>query len=137
MSSFRSFRLGAALTVALGLLAMPTTGHAYTDEEQQACQPDAFRLCSSEIPDVDRVTACMVARKSELSPECRRFFRSDPEPAAAGPAGMPMSIKPATARKPVPKAKSSATESSATKSKSKSKTTPKTRKSKTAKPAAT
>ena len=66
---------------------MPTTGHAYTDEEQQACQPDAFRLCSSEIPDVDRVTACMVARKSELSPECRRFFRSDPEPAAAAPAG--------------------------------------------------
>jgi hypothetical protein len=117
MSSFRSFRLGAALAVALGLSAMPTTGHAYTDEEQQACQPDAFRLCSPEIPDVDRVTACMVARKSELSPECRRFFRSDPEPAAAGPAGKPMSIKPATAQKSKPK--------------------PKTTKSKPAKPAAT
>jgi hypothetical protein len=129
MSSFRGFRLGAALAVALGLLAMPTTGHAYTDEEQQACQPDAFRLCSPEIPDVDRVTACMVARKSELSPECRRFFRPDPEPAAAAPAGKPMSIKPATARKPAPKAKPNATKPKTAKSK--------TAKSKPAKPAAT
>jgi hypothetical protein len=106
MPSFRSFQPGAALAVALALLALPTAGHAYTDEEQQACQPDAFRLCGSEIPDVDRVTACMVARKSQLSPECRRFFRPDPEPAAAAaaaPAGKPMSIKPATARKPKPK----------------------------------
>jgi hypothetical protein len=123
MSSFRSFQLGAALAVALALSAMPTTGFAYTEEEQQACQPDAFRLCSSEIPDVDRVTACMVARKSELSPDCRRFFRSDPEPPATA-AGKPMSIKPATARTPVPKAKPNATK-------------PKTSKSKTAKPAAT
>ena len=127
MSSFRTFQLGAALAVALAFLGLPTTGHAYTDEEQQACQPDAFRLCSSEIPDVDRVTACMVARKSQLSPECRRFFRPDPEPAAAGPAGKPMSIKPATARKPVPKAKP----------KAKPKATTKTTKSKPATPAAT
>jgi hypothetical protein len=103
MTSFRACRLGAALAVALAFSAVPTTGHAYTEEEQQACQPDAFRLCSSEIPDVDRVTACTVARKSELSPECRRFFRPDPEPAAASPAGKPMSIKPATARKPKPR----------------------------------
>jgi hypothetical protein len=123
MSSFRILQLGAAFTVALAFSGLPTTGNAYTDEEQQACQPDAFRLCSSEIPDVDRVTACMVARKSELSPECRRFFRPDPEPAAAGPAGKPMSIKPATSRKPTPKAKP--------------KTTKSTTKSKTAKPAAT
>jgi hypothetical protein len=111
MTSFRTFQLGAALAVALAFSGMPTTGHAYTDEEQQACQPDAFRLCSSEIPDVDRVTACMVAKKSQLSPECRRFFRPDPEPvaAAARPAGKPMSIKPATARKAKPKTTKSKT----------------------------
>ena len=133
MSSFRTFQLGAAFAVALAFSGLPTTGHAYTDEEQQACQPDAFRLCSSEIPDVDRVTACMVARKSELSPECRRFFRPDPEPAAAGPAGKPMSIKAATSRKPAPKAKST---KSTTKSTTKATTKP-TTKSKPAKPAAT
>jgi hypothetical protein len=107
MSPFRPFELGATLALVLSLLMLPTSGHAYTQEEQQACQPDAFRLCSSEIPDVDRVTACMVAKKSQLSPECRRFFRSGPDPseAAATQAGKPMSIKPATARKSKAKAK--------------------------------
>jgi hypothetical protein len=101
MSSFRSFGLGATLSAALSLSLLPTAGHAYTQEEQQACQPDAFRLCSSEIPDVDRVTACMIAKKSQLSPQCRQFFRADPEPdeAAAEPAGRPVSIKPATTHK--------------------------------------
>ncbi len=111
MSSFRNVALGA--TLALSLSMLPTAGYAYTAEEQQACQPDAFRLCSSEIPDVDRVTACMVAKKSQLSPECRRFFRSDPEPVSAAPAaraGKPMSIKPAatTTRKSNAKVKKTA-----------------------------
>jgi hypothetical protein len=45
----------------------------------------------------------MIRNKSRLSPGCRVFFRPDPEPseAAAGPAGKPISINPATARKPV------------------------------------
>src|SRR6185437_13224258 len=97
MSSFRSFGPGATLGIALSLSLLPTSGHAYTQEEQQACQPDAFRLCNSEIPDVDRVTACMIAKKSQLSPQCRQFFRAGPEPeVVAAPAGRPMSIKPAT-----------------------------------------
>jgi hypothetical protein len=109
MSSFRKL-LGATLAAALSFSCWPATGHAYTAEEQQACQPDAFRLCGSEIPDVDRVTACMVAKKSQLSPECRRFFRPDPDPGQAAavparPAGKPMSLKPATARKSKPKPK--------------------------------
>jgi hypothetical protein len=112
MSLFRNFQLGPTLAVALTLSILPTVGHAYTPEEQQACQPDAFRLCSSEIPDVDRVTACMVAKKSQLSPQCRAFFRSGPEPseAARAPAGRPMSIKPATttAKKSKPKPKKTA-----------------------------
>lgn len=116
MSLVRDFRLGAAFAVALAGLMLPTTGHAYTPEEQQACQPDAFRLCSSEIPDVDRVTACMVAKKSQLSPQCRAFFRSGPEPSARAPAGRPMSIKPAatTAKKPKPKAKTTTARPAAT-----------------------
>ena len=64
----------------LGLALLPVAALAYTQDEQQACTGDAFRLCSSEIPDVDRVTACMVRNKSQLSPECRVFFRPGPEP---------------------------------------------------------
>lgn len=87
--------LGVALA-AFSLAVLPTPGHAYTPEEQAACQPDAFRLCGSEIPNIDRVKACMVARRAELSPECKRFFRADPEPVAvtAPSAARPVNIRP-------------------------------------------
>ena len=96
------FQFGLMLATVCSVLAMPTAGRAYTSEEQQACSDDAFRLCSAEIPDVDRVTVCMVRNKSQLSPGCRAFFRPDPEPAVTPVhVGRPLSIKPASTRKPV------------------------------------
>jgi len=91
--------LATALSVSIG----PAAGQSYTPEQEQACTGDAFRLCSAEIPDVGRVTACMIAKKSELSPACRAQFRPDPEPteAAIRPAGRPTVIRPATPRKAV------------------------------------
>jgi hypothetical protein len=68
-------RLGGA-ALAIALLAWPATGWSYTADQQQACSGDAFRLCGSEIPDVGRVTACMVRRQSELSPGCRVYVRA-------------------------------------------------------------
>ena len=59
------------LATALSVSISPAAGQTYTPEQEQACTGDAFRLCSSEIPDVGRVTACMVAKKSQLSPPCR------------------------------------------------------------------
>jgi hypothetical protein len=38
---------------------------------QQACTPDAMRLCSDTIPDVAKTTACMRAKRAQLSQECR------------------------------------------------------------------
>ena len=89
------------LATVLGVSISPAAGQTYTPEQEQACTGDAFRLCSSEIPDVGRVTACMVAKKDQLSPPCRVYFRPDPEPseAAAGPVGRPTVIRPATPRK--------------------------------------
>src|SRR6267154_809762 len=98
----RMFQFGLMLAAALSVYMWPAASEAYTPEEQQACSGDAFRLCSDEIPDVDRVTVCMIRNKSQLTPGCRAFFRPDPEPseAAAVPVGKPVSIKPAAARKP-------------------------------------
>lgn len=122
MPPFRNFGLGATLAIALSSSLLSTSAHAYTREQQQACQPDAFRLCGSEIPDVDRVTACMIAKKAQLSPQCRQFFRAGPEgdEAAARPvaAGRPMSIKPATTHK----TKANAKTTTKTKAKPKKKT---------------
>ena len=98
----RIFQSGLMLVIALCVAPLSGAAQAYTPEQQQACTPDAFRLCSDAIPDVARVTACMIARKSELSPGCRVYFRS-PEPVAA-PAGIarrPVRITPVGARKPV------------------------------------
>lgn len=77
----------------------PATSRAYTQDEEAACSGDAFRLCSSEIPDVDRITACMDRNRAQLSPGCRVYFRPSAGEAVSA-AGRPMSIKPATARKP-------------------------------------
>jgi hypothetical protein len=90
------------LAMALSVLLLPGAAQAYTPEQQQACTGDAFRLCGDAIPDVDRVTVCMIRNRSELSPGCRVYFRS-PEPVAAPVtiARRPVRITPAAARKPV------------------------------------
>jgi hypothetical protein len=75
MSAASNVQRGLLLATAFSFLILPTVGHAYTMDQQQACTGDAFRLCGSEIPDVDRVTACMVRNKAQLSAGCRVFFR--------------------------------------------------------------
>jgi hypothetical protein len=92
------FQFALALAIPLCASGIPTPAFAYTPEQQQACTPDAMRLCGEYVPDVERITACMIARKSQLSPECRQFFRPGPEPGEIADA--PADIKP-VARKPV------------------------------------
>ncbi len=66
--------LFAACAVATVTL-WPSTSRAFTEEDQRRlCTPDAFRLCSSEIPDRERVIACMRRQRHNLSPECRSVF---------------------------------------------------------------
>jgi hypothetical protein len=90
------------LAMALSALLLATASHAYTPEQEQACTPDAFRLCGDAIPDVDRVTACMIRNRDQLSPQCRVFFRPDPvaAPARIAPRA-PVRLTPVAARKPV------------------------------------
>lgn len=93
---------GLWLATMLAAVTLPCPGHAYTAEEQQACSGDAFRLCSAEIPDVDRVTVCMIRNKARLSPGCRAFFRPGPEASeTTGAPGRPLRIKPVSAHKGV------------------------------------
>jgi hypothetical protein len=95
-------RFGLMLAMALSASLLASAALAYTPEQQQACSGDAFRLCGPEIPDVDRVTVCMIRNRSLLSPGCRVYFRS-PEPVAAPAtiARTPVRITPTAARKPV------------------------------------
>jgi hypothetical protein len=97
----RMFQFGLVLAAALPVSMSPAASQDYTPEQQQACSGDAMRLCGAYIPDVDRITVCMIENKSQLSPGCRVYFRPDPEPEAARVgARKPLGIKPGTARKP-------------------------------------
>jgi hypothetical protein len=135
---FTHFKLGAVLATSFIVAMLPRAGYGYTADEQQACTGDAFRLCSSDIPDVDRITACMIRNKSQLSPACRVYFRYGPESEAAPVAGTPTDIKPVVARKSRAKAHPTSHANSTAKSlaKSTAKTSVKSRNAKKpAKPA--
>ena len=99
----RKFQFGLMFATVLSASMLSSAGQAYTQEEEQACSNDAFRLCGPEIPDVDRVTACMVRNKSQLTPGCRVYFREPEAAPALTPvaAGRPLSIRPASSRKSV------------------------------------
>jgi hypothetical protein len=56
-----------------------------TFEQQMACTPDVWRLCFDQIPDVNRITACLRQNTPQLSGACRSVFESNasvPEPTA-------------------------------------------------------
>jgi hypothetical protein len=78
-------RLGArfALVFALTALMQTTSGFALgTDEQRAACTPDVFRLCSSEIPNIDRIVSCLKSKKSSLSVGCQAVFNAPPDKTA-------------------------------------------------------
>ena len=91
MDRFVRFCCAAALCSVMSL-PVATGARAYSPEQEQMCTGDAMRLCSSEIPDVDRITACMIQRQAELSPGCKVFFRAPPPPPEATPA--PRAVEP-------------------------------------------
>ena len=66
----------AALALAFAALS-PGASFAFSPEAQQMCTGDAFRLCSSEIPDIPRVTACMIKQRARLSAGCRTVMDRD------------------------------------------------------------
>jgi len=65
----------AAFVISFSML--PTSSHAYSPEAQQMCTGDALRLCSSEIPDIPRITACMIKNRASLSSGCRSVMDND------------------------------------------------------------
>jgi hypothetical protein len=59
-----------ALTTSFAAMSS-TASFGFSAEAQQMCTGDAFRLCSSEIPNIPKITACMVKHRSDLSAGCR------------------------------------------------------------------
>ncbi len=71
-------RTGLVLAIAASVSALSSTsGFAFSAEAQQMCTGDAFRLCSSEIPNIPKITACMFKHRAELSAGCRTVMDRD------------------------------------------------------------
>lgn len=69
-------RLYAVLAASLFVSSVTLPAHAATrDEETQACRGDAMHFCSAEIPNEEKITACMKQHINELSPGCRAMFK--------------------------------------------------------------
>jgi hypothetical protein len=87
--------LSLVVMIAAGIAA---AGSAFSEEyrgtyeQQMACTPDVWRLCFDQIPDVNRITACLRQNTPQLSDPCRSVFESNAsaqqqQPQAQAPRG--------------------------------------------------
>jgi len=72
-ASFTSKVRRATLVLAVATISSlyASQSFAYTAEQQRMCTGDAFKFCSSEIPNISAITTCMYKHRSELSAGCR------------------------------------------------------------------
>jgi hypothetical protein len=69
---------GIALALITSISALSSTASfAYSSEAQAQCTGDAFRLCSDEIPNIPKITACMFKKRAQLSTGCRAVMDRD------------------------------------------------------------
>lgn len=48
-------------------------------QDQEACTPDVFRLCSAMIPDEPQILACLQSKVDQLSPDCGKVIAPAPD----------------------------------------------------------
>jgi hypothetical protein len=75
-SAVRKVSLALVLTASFAAVSS-TSSFAFSSEAQQQCTGDAFRLCSSEIPNIPKITACMIKHRADLSAGCRGVMDRD------------------------------------------------------------
>jgi hypothetical protein len=76
----RAHRIFLSFAIAIGCGITPQSiafsqEYRGTWEQQRACTPDVWRLCGAQIPDVDRIVACLRRNTPNLSDRCREVFQ--------------------------------------------------------------
>ena len=72
--------LAIAISGAAGVIAPASSQeNRGTWEQQMACTPDVWRLCSDQVPDVGRIVACLRQNTPQLSSNCRAVFEVSAE----------------------------------------------------------
>ena len=75
-STIRSAGLALAFAASISAISS-TSSFAFSAEAQSMCSSDAFRLCSSEIPNIPAITSCMISKRASLSVGCRAVLDRD------------------------------------------------------------
>jgi hypothetical protein len=75
-TTVRKISLALALSASFAAIS-PTASFAFSSEAREQCTGDAFRLCSSEIPNIPKITACMIKHRADLSTGCRAVMDRD------------------------------------------------------------
>jgi hypothetical protein len=72
-------KLHIPVLAALTLTFVSTTAVAedagQLQVQQQACENDVYALCADDVPDHDRIAACLKRHWSKISRECRTVMR--------------------------------------------------------------
>jgi hypothetical protein len=76
MTFHRTSRIALLFAIVAAALSV-TPGPAFSSDAQQMCTSDALRLCGHEVPNVQRITACMVRLRAQVSPGCRAVMDRD------------------------------------------------------------
>jgi hypothetical protein len=63
-----------ALTVSSGALRAEEHSFWWYTKAKVACLPDVMRLCSSAMPDEDKVRDCMKTKQKLVSASCAEFY---------------------------------------------------------------
>jgi hypothetical protein len=78
MTFRRTGRTAFLSAIALAATAFSSgPGAAFASDAQQMCSGDAMRLCGHEIPNIQRITACMHKQRANVSPGCRAVMDRD------------------------------------------------------------
>ena len=78
ISNFAAILRCAGLVLAISVVLLSSAnaydGQIATPQQRAACTPDAFRLCSSHMPNIGAITTCMRTNFEKLSPACKAVF---------------------------------------------------------------
>jgi hypothetical protein len=77
--------LGLAISIGAGIAvqnvvfanAVFAQENRGTLQQQLACTSDVFRLCSEQMPDTNRIVACLRQNTDQLSGPCHAVFESN------------------------------------------------------------
>ena len=66
--------VAATILASAGAAFAATSEPTLQDQQQAACYNDVQKLCGEAMPDVEKVTACMKTKRSQVSARCAKFY---------------------------------------------------------------